>query len=206
MPKTLSESERTYIKERLKAETEKCLATYGIRKTTIDELVKRVGIPKGTFYLFYESKEQLLFEVIMDFDREAQDALLKEVSALPGVPDVDEFTDIILRFYRRIDKSFLPRLMQNGELEYFMRTVPPELSRQHAERDKEAMKRMFAAFPGMQSDRAAVLSGAFRGVFLTLLFKDEIGAEIYEDALRVLIRGVALQMAEQDERPNHLKY
>jgi len=197
MPKTLSESERAYIKERLKTETQKCLATYGIRKTTIDELIKRVGIPKGTFYLFYESKEQLLFEVIMDFDKEAQDQLLQEVSALPGVPDADAFTDIILRFYRRVDESFLPRLMQNGELEYFMRTVPPELSRQHAERDKEAMKRMFAAFPGMQSDRAAVLSAAFRGVFLTLLFKDEIGAEIYEDALRVLIRGVALQLLEE---------
>ena len=197
MPKTLTENERIYIKQRLKAETEKSLATYGIRKTTIDELVKRVGIPKGTFYLFYESKEQLLFEVIMDFDREAQEKLLQEVAALPGVPDVDEFTDIILRFYRRIDHSFLPRLMQSGELEYFMRTVPPELSRQHAERDREAMTRMFAAFPGMQSDRAVVLSAAFRGVFLTLLFKEEIGTEIYEEALRVLIRGVALQLAEQ---------
>jgi len=197
MPKTLSESERTYIKERLKTETEKCLASYGIRKTTIDELVKRVGIPKGTFYLFYESKEQLLYEVIMDFDKKAQEQLLQEVTALPGVPDVDAFTDIILRFYRQIDDSFLPRLMQNGELEYFMRTVPPELSRQHAERDNEAMQRMFAAFPGMQSERAAVLSAAFRGVFMTLLFKNEIGAEIYEDALRVLVRGVALQLAEQ---------
>jgi len=197
MPKTLSESERAYIKERLKTETEKCLASYGIRKTTIDELVKRVGIPKGTFYLFYESKEQLLYEVIMDFDKKAQEQLLQEVTALPGVPDVDAFTDIILRFYRQIDDSFLPRLMQNGELEYFMRTVPPELSRQHAERDNEAMQRMFAAFPGMQSGRAAVLSAAFRGVFMTLLFKNEIGAEIYEDALRVLVRGVALQLAEQ---------
>jgi len=197
MPKTLSDSERAYIKERLKTETEKCLASYGIRKTTIDELVKRVGIPKGTFYLFYESKEQLLYEVIMEFDKNAQEQLLKEITALPGVPDVDAFTDIILRFYRQIDDSFLPRLMQNGELEYFMRTVPQELSRQHAERDNEAMKRMFAAFPGMQSERAAVLSAAFRGVFLTLLFKNEIGAEIYEDALRVLVRGVALQLAEQ---------
>ena len=34
----------------------------------------------------------------------------------------------------KLDESFLPRLMQNGELEYFMRTVPPELARQHAER------------------------------------------------------------------------
>ena len=197
MPKTFSESERVYIKERLKAEARKCLATYGIRKTTIDELVKRVNIPKGTFYLFYESKERLLFEVIMDFDKEAQAQLLEEVSALRGVPDVDAFTDIILRFYRQLDQSFLPRLMQNGELEYFMRTVPPELSRQHAERDKDAMGRMFAAFPGMQPERAAVLSAAFRGVFLTLLFKAEIGEEIYEEALRVLIRGVALQLLEK---------
>ncbi len=197
MPKTFSESERAYITERLKTEAKKCLATYGIRKTTIDELVKRVGIPKGTFYLFYESKERLLFEVIMEFDAEAQNQMLQEVSALPNGPDVETFTDIILRFYRRLDESFLPRLMQNGELEYFMKTVPPELSRQHTERDREAMSRMFAAFPKMQEQRVAEFSAAFRGVFLSLLFKDEIGAEIYEDALRILVRGVALQMLDE---------
>ncbi len=31
----------------------------GVKKTTVDELVKRVGIPKGTFYLFYPSKDCL---------------------------------------------------------------------------------------------------------------------------------------------------
>ena len=196
MPKTYSENERAYIQERLKTEAKKCLATYGIRKTTIDELVKRVNIPKGTFYLFYESKERLLFEVIMEFDAEAQSRMLKEVSSLPNGPDAETFTEIILRFYRQLDESFLPRLMQNGELEYFMRTVPPELSRQHAERDKQAMSRMFAAFPNMTEERAAAFSAAFRGVFLTLLLKDEIGAESYDDALRILIRGIALQMME----------
>ena len=197
MPKTFSEGERAYIQERLKAEAKKCLATYGIKKTTIDELVKRVNIPKGTFYLFYESKERLLFEVIMEFDAEAQSQMLKEVSSLPNGPDAESFTEIILRFYRQLDESFLPRLMQNGELEYFMRTVPPELARQHAERDKEAMSRMFAAFPNMKQERVATFSAAFRGVFLTLLLKDEIGAESYDDALRVLIRGIALQMMEE---------
>jgi len=196
MPKTFSESERAYIQERLKTEAKKCLATYGIKKTTIDELVKRVNIPKGTFYLFYESKERLLFEVIMEFDAEAQSQMLQEVSTLPGGPDAETFTEIILRFYKKLDESFLPRLMQNGELEYFMRTVPPELARQHAERDKEAMSRMFAAFPNMKQERVATFSAAFRGVFLTLLLKDEIGAESYDEALRILIRGIALQMME----------
>ncbi|MDY4210978.1 MAG: TetR/AcrR family transcriptional regulator [Treponema sp.] len=34
-----------------------------MKKTTVDELVKRTGIPKGTFYLFYPSKEILLFDI-----------------------------------------------------------------------------------------------------------------------------------------------
>ena len=59
------------------------------------------------------------------------------------------------------------------------------------------MSRMFAAFPKMQEQRVAEFSAAFRGVFLSLLFKNEIGEEIYEDALRILVRGVALQMLDE---------
>ena len=62
MPKSYSEQEREYIRKRLKEEAADCLARYGVRRTTVDELVKRVNIPKGTFYLFYKSKELLLFE------------------------------------------------------------------------------------------------------------------------------------------------
>lgn len=58
------------------------------------------------------------------------------------------------------------------------------------------MRRMFEAFPGMQPERAAVFSGAFRGVFLTLLMKDEMGADVFDDALRVLVRGVALPIIQ----------
>ena len=89
MPKSYSESERAYIKERLMEEAEKCLAQYGIRKTTVDELVRRVNIPKGTFYLFYESKERLLFDVILRLNDEIQEQLLQEISGLPEVPDAE---------------------------------------------------------------------------------------------------------------------
>lgn len=56
MPKSYSEQEWEYIRKRLKEEAAKCLARYGARRTTVDEIVKRVNIPKGTFYLFYKSK------------------------------------------------------------------------------------------------------------------------------------------------------
>ena len=56
MPKTYSEQEREYIDKRLREEAMNCMAAYGIRKTTVDELVRRVRIPKGTFYLFMSPK------------------------------------------------------------------------------------------------------------------------------------------------------
>lgn len=60
MPKCYSEQEREYTIKRLKEEAAACMGQFGIRCTTVDELVKRVNIPKGTFYLFYKSKELLL--------------------------------------------------------------------------------------------------------------------------------------------------
>ncbi len=197
MPKSFSEQEKAYIRERLLAEAKKCLAQYGIRKTTVDELVRRVGIPKGTFYLFYESKERLLFDVILEFNDEIQTELLAEISALESIPDADTLTNVIFRLYRRLDDSFLPRLLQDGEMEFFMRTLPPELAKLHAEHDDNRVREMLKLLPGMQEERAEVFSAALRCVFLTLLYKEEIGEAIYDKTLHILIRGIVLQLLEQ---------
>ena len=67
MPKVYSDEEKKAIIERLKREANILMQEKGVKKTTVDELVKRAGIPKGTFYLFYPSKEMLLFDVSQDF-------------------------------------------------------------------------------------------------------------------------------------------
>ena len=84
MPKSYSDQEREYIKQRLKEEAAVCMAQYGIRRTTVDELVKRVNIPKGTFYLFYKSKELLLFDVILEQHEIVDQKLYEAVSRISG--------------------------------------------------------------------------------------------------------------------------
>ena len=84
MPKSYSEQEREYIRERLKEEAAQCLAKYGVRRTTVDEIVRRVKIPKGTFYLFYKSKELLLFEVIQEQQENINRQLYQAVSEMDG--------------------------------------------------------------------------------------------------------------------------
>ena len=67
MPKKYSEEEKVRIRKALRREAGRCLALYGVRRTTVDEIVKRTDIPKGTFYLFYDSKEALFFDLLSAF-------------------------------------------------------------------------------------------------------------------------------------------
>ena len=43
---------------------------YGYKKTVIDDIVRSVGIAKGTFYLYFSSKEQLFLECMRSIREE----------------------------------------------------------------------------------------------------------------------------------------
>jgi AcrR family transcriptional regulator len=199
MPKTFSDSDRAYIKERLMEEAKKCLTLYGIRKTTVDELVKRANIPKGTFYLFYESKERLLFDVILQFNDEIQQKMIAEVSTLKDDMDHERLTDIVFGLYKTLEDSFMPKLIADGELEFYMRKLPPELSQLHAEKDDLRFEELVALVPNIKVKNIKVFSAALRGIFLSLLHKQELGKEVFDEALRTMIRGVVIQLFEGDK-------
>jgi AcrR family transcriptional regulator len=62
-----TENEKIIIREKLQSAAQQCLKTYGVRKTTVEQLTKIAGISKGAFYNFYEAKEILFFEVLEKF-------------------------------------------------------------------------------------------------------------------------------------------
>ncbi len=196
MPRTFNESERTYIKNRLMEEAKKCLASYGVKKTTVDELVKRVNIPKGTFYLFYESKELLFYDVLCEFHDEMHEKLLKEAAAIQNNITPQRLTELILGLYKMVDESFLVRFLADGEMELLLRRLPPEIAKEHALKDNFSVEHLFQVAPQIQAKNIKAISAAFRGIFLTLHYKHEIGEDIFKDALRVMIHGVVLQMFE----------
>ncbi|MGH2331574.1 TetR/AcrR family transcriptional regulator [Thermoanaerobacter mathranii] len=43
--------------KRLIAAAKECLQKYGVKKTSVEQLTKMAGISKGSFYIFYGSKE-----------------------------------------------------------------------------------------------------------------------------------------------------
>lgn len=193
MPKSFSEQERDYIKKRLKEEAAKCLAAYGVRRTTVDEIVKRVNISKGTFYLFYKSKELLLFDVIQEQQEKVNRELFEAVSSLYEKElSAGKLTELIFRFFKKTEEMPILKLADADEMELLKRRLPREIVEEHLREDTGTIERILALLPVKREVDGNVVSAAFHAIYYASLHKAEIG-EHYDEALRTLIYGVVAQ-------------
>jgi AcrR family transcriptional regulator len=195
MATAFTESEREQIRIRLMGAAENCLGKYGVKKTTVDQLVQMAGISKGAFYQFFPSKEILFFNVLEEF----QASLMEQ--EMSGHQESDErtadaLTEFLYGLYQRVRHSFLMNIIQNGEMELLMRKIPlEEIARHHSFDDLIAQK-LFSDF-NIESD-PHVAAASLRAIFLSMLHVKEIGEEHFDQALNMLIRGVALQLFGED--------
>ncbi len=194
VPKSYSEQEREDIIKRLKEEAAKCLARYGVRRTTVDELVKRVNIPKGTFYLFYKSKELLLFEVLQEQQEKINQELYQTITGIAGTEiSAKKLTDVIFEFFKMTEKMLILKLIDAGEVELLVRKLPREIVEEHFQDDTDMIEKMLVLFPVKKEVDTKVISAAFHAVYFSTLHKAEIG-EQYDEALYALIYGIVTQI------------
>ena len=73
--------ETEQLRKALLKETRRCAVTLGMKKTSVDQLTKAVGIAKGSFYKFYESKEMLFFAVLEGVHSELYNVADRALSA-----------------------------------------------------------------------------------------------------------------------------
>nr|WP_275891314.1 TetR/AcrR family transcriptional regulator [Ruminococcus sp. OA3] len=195
MPKCYSDQERAYIVKRLKEEAAKCLSQYGVRHTTVDELVKRVKIPKGTFYLFYKSKELLLFDVILEQHELIEQEIFQAVSSIePDRLTADQLTDMLLRIYTIAAEAPVLRMLNSDEVEILARKLPEDVVEAHLGHDSTMSEKLLSMLPVKTGVDAKALGAAFRAIYMATLHKEEIGEPYYEGALRYLIRGLVVQL------------
>lgn len=194
MPKIYSPEEKENIRKALRREAGKCLALYGVRKTTVDELVKRVDIPKGTFYLFYDSKEALFFDLLSSFADEVETEYLSMLQEIDENHIVTSLTDIFYTLLMKFYKAGIYRFLDGAELELVIRRLPsislPDLSK----RFDDMIRNLFTYFYIDDNEDIKAFEAGYEALLYLLLSADRL--EEKEKALRLLVRGLVLQMVE----------
>src|ERR1700757_4525010 len=67
-------------RERILAAAERCVARYGLRKTTIDAIASEVGWSRPNVYRYFADRDDLLVELITRHARTLQDRTRKSIS------------------------------------------------------------------------------------------------------------------------------
>lgn len=194
MPKKYSEIERENIRAALRREASKCLSKYGVKRTTVDELVKGASIAKGTFYLFYDSKESLFLDLIECFSSESERMYLEMLQELDENHIVTSLTDVFMAILMKFHRDGIYRFLSDNQLELVLRK-----SKRVGEKDSlilkiDALKSLFSYFYIDNEDDIESFRSAFRAILYILLHSEEIDG--MEKALRFIIRGLVLQMVE----------
>lgn len=199
MPKAFSQYEREQIMLQLQAEAEESIKRVGIKRTTVDDLAKAARIPKGTFYLFYTSKEQLVFEVIMQWHAQIHAKLIDAFSALGTGCNVEELTEVVFGGFQALYETALPALMLSGELDTLIRKLPEQIVREHFKQDDNQLSQLFDILPHISEHKKQVFSAAMRMLFFSVAHTREIGEELLEETLRLCIRGLIIQLLEEEQ-------
>ncbi len=102
MARSFTEREKENIRQHLLEACKQSWTHYGYKKTSVDELCRQVGISKGAFYLFFESKEAIFCEVLCSVQEQICDAaskIIKEEKDKYGIAKAIKF------IYREYDKN-----------------------------------------------------------------------------------------------------
>ncbi|MEW9122533.1 MAG: TetR/AcrR family transcriptional regulator [Thermotaleaceae bacterium] len=196
MATAFTDEERVIIREGLKEADREYLAKYGVRRTTVDQLVDRVGISKGSFYNFYKQKELLFFQVLEEY----QVSLIEDLNQRFKEEDigVEGFTEIIFQLIQNVRRSFLMNIIENNEIEYLFRRLAGDLIKEHNLLDRALMDEILKNINLKENVDPDLVVASFRALFLSLTYVDEIGAKDFDNMLKFLIRGMALQLIEED--------
>jgi len=193
MPKAFSEQEKETIREQFRAKGQKLFEKHGLRKTSVDELTEAVGVSKGAFYLFYESKEELFLEILEQIEKEIQTNIL-DFATKPKMNARQNLKALLKNFLVTWDDYPLLKDFSKSDFDYLVRKIPVERAMKHASNDTEFTNELIKK---IKREGIAVtasprqINSLIKSLFFIGLHRADLGEEAYEESMDVLTDLVA---------------
>jgi AcrR family transcriptional regulator len=143
MPKAFSEPEREHIRERLLNQGYRLFSSYGLKKTNVEELTSAVGISKGAFYSFYDSKEALFMDVIEEAEVRLRQEILAAID-LPGPSPRARLFVVLQKAFAVFESIPLLQFVTSSDYSLIFRKIPPKKLKDHLSSDRAFFDELIA--------------------------------------------------------------
>ena len=203
MATAFTDEEKKVIKKKLHTVAKECLQRYGVKKTTVDQMVVMANISKGSFYNFYSSKELLFFAVLEEYQVEIMNRLTEQLEQ-ENLINTNQFVQLLYDFYQDFRYSFMYTIFKNNELELLIRKLPKEVITTHHLLDNGMIEKIVSRINIQENITVEIVSALFRTIAMCILHIDEIGGKQFDTVLKLLIQGIVREITEEnyDERSN----
>lgn len=192
MPKKYSVQEKENIRKDLLLHASRSLFHKGVQDISVDELVNKAGIPKGTFYLFYKSKEELFIDLLVSFRLDVQEEMLSMLQELDENHIVTSLTTVFSHLAEELYSKGIYRLLDEQQLQIISRKSDEDIFKRESGALLDFFKELFGYFAIDDSSDIA----AFFSAFIMIVFSMESAQRIKNplSAWRLLLRGLMLQL------------
>ena len=186
--------ETEQLRKALLKETRRCAVTLGMKKTSVDQLTKAVGIAKGSFYKFYESKEMLFFAVLEGIHSELFGVADRVKSDDGGLPPSERAAKAILAVCKRLSETGDMVFIEN-DAKLLLQRLPENVKTEHYHDDETHIRELLEKYDLAPKGGASLAAAAVRGLILTVSHKTQIGA-LYPQVLETLVHGACRKLFE----------
>ena len=203
MATAFTDKEKEVIRKKLHKAAKECLQRYGVRKTTVDQMVAMADISKGSFYSFYSSKEMLFFRVLEEYQIDIMNRLEEQLEQENQI-NANQFEQLLYDFYQDFRYSFVFTIFKNHEMELLIRKLPKEVITTHHLLDNKMAEKIVSRINIRETVSVEIVSALFRTIAMSILHIEEIGEKQFDTVLKLLIQGIVGQIIEEDngERGN----
>lgn len=144
-----TDEQNEQIRNDLIRSARRCGITIGMRKTSVEQLTEAVGISKGSFYKFFESKELLFFAVLEDIHTECFAAAQKSLQENATLFPAERAAAAILAACRWLSKTKAFVFIEN-DADFLLHRLPDEVKTAHYH-DDETHIRTLLELGGLQA-------------------------------------------------------
>ena len=173
-------------------ETRHCAVTLGMKKTSVEQLTKAVGIAKGSFYKFYESKEMAFFAVLESIHSELYGVADHALSEADGLPPSERAAKAVLAVCQRLSDTGDMIFIEN-DAKLLLQRLPEDVKNIHYHDGETHIRQLLEKYDLVPARGSSLVAATVRGLILTVSHKEQIG-ELYPQVLETLVYGACREL------------
>ena len=186
MPQIFDKVGRDRVRIQLLETGFELIKQHGMKKTSVSEIAKKTGIATGTFYNFFPSKEEFIYQLVV-YKRQSVKEAFDELTA-NGKADREKFRQYLCRIYLEDNDVF--QYLSDEEIN-ILRSRWKEEYWKNERNDEQTSKWVLSCLSGLKQDVDWKVFAYFtKSISLIRHGKEKLYEEEYEATIEMFIDAI----------------